>query len=134
MATFPAIRPMRRSLTFGEYPVKAYRALSGKVVRRSFGSRPYGAVLDLSFEGIDDIQLRDLFDHYNRQQGVTIGFDLPDEVFAGLSENMTARMRFLAIDVPVSPFIEWLYAESPTVETIFTGRSRVTIKLVGEFI
>jgi len=127
MATFPAIRPTRRSFTFGEYPVKAYRALSGKTVRRSFGSRPYGHLLELVFEGIDDDIVNQLFDHYNGQQGVTIGFVLPDEVFSGISSTLRAKLR-----APAS--IEWLYAETPVVESIYNERSNVTIKLVGELV
>jgi hypothetical protein len=126
MATFPAIRPTRRSFTFGEYPVKAYRALSGKVVRRSFGSKPYGHLLELMFEGIDDNVVNQLFDHYNIQQGVTIGFTLPDEVFSGISSELRGKLQ-----APSS--IEWTYAETPTVESIYSGRSNVTIKLTGEF-
>jgi hypothetical protein len=126
MATFPAIRPTRRSFTFGEYPVKAYRALSGKVVRRSFGSKPYGHLLELMFEGIDDNVVNQLFDHYNIQQGVTIGFTLPDEVFSGISSELRGKLQ-----APSS--IEWIYAETPTVESIYSGRSNVTIKLTGEF-
>jgi hypothetical protein len=127
MATFPAIKPTRRSFTFGEYPVKAYRALSGKVVRRSFGSKPYGHSLELMFEGIGDNVVNQLFDHYNNQQGVTIGFALPDEVFSGTSSELRGKLR-----APSS--IEWIYAETPTVESIYNERSNVTIKLTGELV
>lgn len=127
MAVFPAIKPTRRSFTFGDYPVKAYRALSGKVVRRSFGSRPYGHGLELSFDGIGDGIVEQLFDHYHAQQGVTIGFTLPEEVFSGMSSALLSKLRS-----PTS--IEWLYAETPSVESIYNGLSNVTIKLTGELV
>lgn len=127
MAVFPAIKPTRRSFSFGDYPVKAYRALSGKVVRRSFGSRPYGHLLELSFEGVADGIVNQLFDHYHGQQGVTIGFTLPDEVFSGISVELRSRLK-----APSS--IEWLYAETPNVESVYNERSNVTIKLIGELV
>jgi hypothetical protein len=37
MADFPALKPTARSFQLGEYPIKSYRAMSGAVVRRSFG-------------------------------------------------------------------------------------------------
>ena len=52
MADFPALKPTARSFQLGEYPIKSYRAMSGAVVRRSFGNKPFGYTLDLEFANV----------------------------------------------------------------------------------
>ena len=127
MANFPALKPTARSFQLGQYPVKTYRAMSGAVVRRSFGNKAFGYTLDLQYENVTEETVNAIIDHYNGQQGVTIGFVLPDEVFSGISSTLRAKLR-----APAS--IEWLYAETPVVESIYNERSNVTIKLVGELV
>lgn len=127
MADFPTLRPTSRSLTFGQYPIKTYRALSGKVLRRSFGNRPFGHTLDLTFENVVDETVNQVFDHYNAQQGGTLGFALPDSIFSGASASMISRLK-----TPTG--IEWIYAEPPSVESVFDGRSSISVKLVGEIV
>jgi hypothetical protein len=48
MANFPALKPTARSFQLGQYPVKTYRAMSGAVVRRSFGNKAFGYTLELA--------------------------------------------------------------------------------------
>jgi hypothetical protein len=56
MANFPALKPTARSFQLGQYPVKTYRAMSGAVVRRSFGNKAFGYTLDLQFENVTEEQ------------------------------------------------------------------------------
>lgn len=125
MADFPSIVPTARSFQLGQYPIKTYRALSGAVIRRSFGSRPFGHTLDLQFDNVPEATVNTIIDHYNTQGGGTLGFTLPATVFAGYSADLRNRAQN-----PTG--IEWLYAEPPSVSSVLRDRSSVTVKLIGE--
>jgi hypothetical protein len=125
MADFPSIVPTARNFQLGQYPVKTYRALSGAVIRRSFGNRPFGHTLDLQFDNVPEATVNAIIDHYNTQGGGTLGFALPATVFAGYSTGLRNRAQN-----PTG--IEWLYAEPPAISSVIKDRSSVTVKLVGE--
>ena len=125
MADFPSIVPTARSFQLGQYPIKTYRTLSGAVIRRSFGSRPFGHTLDLQFDNVPEATVNTIIDHYNTQGGGTLGFTLPATVFAGYSADLRNRAQN-----PTG--IEWLYAEPPSVSSVLRDRSSVTVKLIGE--
>jgi hypothetical protein len=125
MADFPSIVPTARNFQLGQYPVKTYRALSGAVIRRSFGNRPFGHTLDLQFDNVPEATVNAIIDHYNTQGGGTLGFALPTTVFAGYSADLRNRAQN-----PTG--IEWLYAEPPAISSVIKDRSSVTVKLVGE--
>lgn len=144
MADFPRIKPTRRSFTLGEYPVKTYRSLSGKTIRRSFGSRPYGATIELSFENVAESVFNQIYTHYHTQQGTIVGFQLPTEVLAGLtaSSDIARQLRegepFLVLQSlgrgnGTANNMEWFYAEVPSVESTQRGLSNITVRLVAEF-
>jgi hypothetical protein len=125
MASFPALKPTARSFQLGQYPVKTYRAMSGAVVRRSFGNKAFGYTLDLEFANIPEATVNTIIDHYNGQQGGTLGFIIATAVFAGYTVTLQGKVR--------NPSgIEWLYAEPPSVSSVIAGISTVTVKLVGE--
>ena len=125
MANFPALKPTARSFQLGQYPVKTYRAMSGAVVRRSFGNKAFGYTLDLEFANVPEATVNTIIDHYNGQQGGTLGFLLPSQPLFGYSSALQARV----IDFPN---IEWLYAEPPGISSVIKDISTVTVKLVGE--
>ena len=125
MANFPSIKPTASSFQLGQYPVKTYRAMSGAVVRRSFGNKPFGVTLDLEFANVPEATVNTIIDHYNTQQGGTLGFTLPFESLPGYSDTLRAK-------VINSVNIEWLYAEPPSISSVIKDISTVTVKLVGE--
>jgi hypothetical protein len=125
MANFPALQPTSRAFQLGQYPIKTYRAMSGAVVRRSFGNRAFGYTLDLQFENVSESIVNAIVNHYNGQQGGTIGFAIPAEVFAGYSGTLQSQFLYV-------PGIEWLYAEPPSINSIIKGISSIDIKLTGE--
>ena len=99
--------------------------MSGAVVRRSFGNKAFGYTLDLQFENVPEATVNTIIDHYNGQQGGTIGFAIATAVFAGYTVTLQGKVR--------NPSgIEWLYAEPPNVSSVIAGISTVTVKLVGE--
>jgi len=99
--------------------------MSGAVVRRSFGNRPFGYTLDLEFANVTEATVNSICDHYNGQGGGTLGFTVPAEVFAGYTSTLQGKVRTAA-------GIEWLYAEPPNVKSELRDRSSVTVRLVGE--
>lgn len=125
MAIFPSIRPSGRSYSPGQFPTKTYRGLSGATVKRVFGNRSFGHLIDLQFENISDTNTKAILDHYYGQYGTYERFTLPDEVFSGIS----AALRDI-LKTPTN--ILWEYAEPPQVESVITGRSTVTVRLIGE--
>ena len=125
MAIFPSIRPTGRSYTPGQFPVKVYRGLSGSTVKRVFGNRSYGHTIDLQFENISDTNTKAILDHYYGQYGSYARFTLPDAVFSGMSSSLKGVLQ-----APAN--ILWEYAEPPQTETVFNGRSTVTVRLIGE--
>jgi hypothetical protein len=125
MASFPALKPTARSFQLGQYPVKTYRAMSGAVVRRSFGNKAFGYTLELEFANVSEATVNTIIDHYNGQQGGTLGFLVPNEVSAGYS--LTLQSKFI-----YASGIEWLYAEPPSINSVIKDISTVTVKLVGE--
>lgn len=125
MANFPSIRPTGRSYAPGQFPIKTYRSLAGTTVKRIFGNRSFGHSIELQFENISDSNTEAILDHYYGQYGSYARFALPDNVFSGVSSSLKGVLQ-----APSS--ILWEYAEPPQVESVFNGRSTVTVRLVGE--
>lgn len=125
MAIFPSIRPTGRSYAPGQFPIKTYRSLTGATVKRIFGNRSFGHSIELQFENIADATTKQILDHYYGQYGSYNRFNLPDTVFSGASSDLKGILQ--------SPTnILWEYAEAPQVESVFNGRSTVTVRLIGE--
>jgi len=132
--SFPNFVPSSRKFDMGDYPVKAYRSLSGAIVRRVFGNKQFGYTLDLEFKNIGDTDelkqhsgnVVDIVDHYNDADGTVESFQLNDRTFDGMSAQLQARTQ-----TPHSK-ITWRYAEPPKITSVHPGISTVSVKLVGE--
>jgi len=125
MSTFPAIKPSARSYTPGQLPIRSYRTLSGVVWKRSFSNTRAGHGLSLQFENITDSEVEQIIAHYEDRGGGFYRFSLPGELFAGMSGGLTSRMQ-----APSN--VQWAYASEPKVDSVFPGRSTVSVELVGE--
>ena len=125
MATFPAIKPTARSFRLGDYPSRTYRAMSGAIVKRSFGNRATGYTLELEFQNIKESDLDLILDHYLSEKGTLTSFTLPTAVMAGYDTTTGNKVR-------VPPGVEWFYAEAPNVQSVIKGISTVRVQLIGE--
>ncbi len=123
--TFPAIKPTAREFTMGTYPTKVYRSLAGTTVKRSFGSKPYGYQLSLEFANVSDTVLEQILAHYDTTAGGFSRFSLPNDVFSGMDSTVRGR-----IQDPNG--IKWEYAGPPQVQSVYKGRSSVSVELSGE--
>lgn len=125
MANFPSIKPSARSYTAGQFPYKIYRGLSGTTVKRVFGNRSFGHTMEMQFNGLKDDKVKEILDHYYGQGGGVNRFALSDDSLAGIGSDLQSIVK-----APLN--ISWEYAEPPSIETVFTGVSNVTVRLVGE--
>jgi len=126
MATFPALTPSSRNFVPGIYPQREYRALSGAVVKRTFGNSPYGARLDLEYKNITDAKVVTLLTHYQTETAANTRFMLSSNVTNGMSGSLAT------IASATTENLRWQYDGPPTVNSIRPGISSVRIALVAE--
>jgi hypothetical protein len=129
MANFPALTPSSRSFTPAVYPQRSFRTLSGALARRTFGSSPYGAKLDLQYTNIADAAVNTLLDHYHSQTAANKRFRLSANTTAGMSSDVAGEVTSLAA---ARGNLRWEYAEPPKVESVRPGVYNVAISLAGE--
>jgi hypothetical protein len=120
---FPTAVPSARSFAPGDWPVKQYKALSGKEIRIRYGNLRTEASLDLTFENITDAVAAGFLSHYNETQGTFGTFSLPSAVFQGWAQATSL------LNNPAGT--AWRYAEPPQVASVYPGRSTVQVKLVA---
>lgn len=113
--------PTQRSFTPGQYPTKRYEAISGSSSIRLYGSKAFDATMDLSFL-MTDSDTASIVKAWHDSKGGFETLVLPSQFFDGASS-------VLAKGIPT--YLNWRYAEPPSVESLFPGRSRVQIKLVA---
>ena len=122
---FPSFVPSQREFTLNNYPVKIYRTLSGAVAKRSFGNKPYSYRLDLEFTNVTDDVTFGILDHYEQTSAGFFRFSVPSSLFNGISDPLAGRMR--------SPsHILWEYESPPVLQSIHTGITAVSVRLIGE--
>jgi len=123
-------KPSQRNFTFGEYPVKIYRSLSGQTMRRSFGNKAYGATLEVSFENVSEAVLGLIYDHYHAVFGTTNGFELSSNILAGLTTEVADKIKAGNKNKDKSTL--WYYQETPQVQSTFRSLSTIQITFVSE--
>lgn len=117
--------PTTRRFTVGVYPTKTYRALDGTSYRRSFGNKPAGFGLDLTYRNITDDTAALILEHYHETFAGFRRFPLSDALLSGMSLNLQLYVR--------SPFnIAWEYSAPPEVESVYNNLSSVSVQLNGE--
>ena len=126
MATFPALTPTSRNFTPGVYPQREYRALSGAVIKRTFGNSPYGARLDLEYQNVPDSTAVTLLNHYRSETAANTRFVLSANVTAGMSSSL------VPLAAATSDALRWEYAEPPQVSSVRPGYSTVRVSLKAE--
>ena len=113
--------PTRRSFTPGGYPTKRFNSISGAGQTRLYGSKAFNATLQMSFM-LNDADTCTVMKCWDDAYGSYQTIELPDSFFAGASD---------LLDCTVPDYLNWRWAEAPSVESILPGRSRVQINLVA---
>jgi hypothetical protein len=119
--SFPALCPSRRTYTPGKYPTKRFASLSGAGSTRLYGSKAYDATLELEF-AVPDADLADILASWHNSKGGAHQLALPVSLFDGME---------YALQIQLPTYLNWRWAEMPSVESLFPGRSRVTVQLIA---
>ena len=119
--TFPAVCPTRRTYTPGNYPTKKVTSINGATTTRLYGSKAYDATMSLSFL-LNDADMASLLDSWHESRGGFDTLNLPDSVFAGVSSVLQAQ---------IPEYLQWRWAEMPSVESVMPDRSRVQVQLIA---
>ena len=118
---FPSVCPVSRRFKAAEFPTKRFTSISGAGTTRIYGSKGFDATLDVQFV-VDDDTLIDIVGSWDESLGTYKEVTLPDSVIAGNSD---------LLDELVPDYLEWHWAEPPTVESVNLGLHRVTVKLIA---
>ena len=119
MATaFPALKPVSRSYTPGDFPTRRFDAINGAGLTRLYGNKAFNAQLTLEFI-VEDVDLKRITDSWNNAYGSYQDLNLPEQVFSGMDSSVFPN------------HLKWKWAESPSVNSVRGDLSRVSCKLVG---
>lgn len=119
--SFPAICPVQRSYTPGSYATKQFSSINGASVTRLYGSKAFNAELSLTFV-LGDAALEELLQSYHSSYGGAQTLTLPSRVFDGLTSGVKDQ---------IPPYLNWRWAEEPSIESLLPGRSRVQVRLTA---
>lgn len=122
---FPPLKPTGRSYNPGVYPQREFKALNGASTRMLYGNRRSDAELSLEFNNITDANAALVLQNYER---VT-----PTDDWVSFAEAAGAAAP-LAVYLQESGAsgLRWRYAEPPSVQSVFPGRSSVQVKFIGQ--
>ena len=118
MTTFPALIPSSRTFTPGEYPATAFAGYSGVQNRVRHSNVILAAQLRLTFLGLNEAQMLDIWNHYNGRRGEFRSFTLPAEV-----------VSYGSITDYVPGTYQWIYAGPGQVDDLPCGGHNVTLTL-----
>lgn len=119
--SFPAVSPTRRSFTPGRYATKKFDSISGSSSTRLYGSRAFDAELTMDFV-TGDAETTAILNSWHESKGGAYTLTLPASIFTGTTSDLTDQ---------IPSYLNWRWAESPLVESLFPGRSRVQVRLVA---
>jgi hypothetical protein len=119
--SFPALCPSRRSFTPGKYPTKRFASISGAGSTRLYGSKAFDATLELEF-AITDADLANILKSWHDSKGGAYVLTLPAMIFEGIERTTQEQ---------IPDYLNWRWAEMPSVESLFPGRSRVRVQLIA---
>jgi hypothetical protein len=118
MATFPALVPSGRTFTPGEYPHTPFVTYNGFQNRVRHSNVMLASQLRLSFVAATEANMLSILSHYQGQLGTFESFDLPSDVWSGVTPA----------DYQLTGYL-WRYIEPPTVEDIFCDRYTIELAL-----
>ena len=119
--SFPALCPSRRSYTPGKYPTKRFASISGAGSTRLYGSKAFDATLELEF-AVPDSDLANILKSWHDSKGGAQQLLLPDSLFEGMEYGLQKQ---------IPNYLNWRWAEMPSVESLFPGRSQVRVQLIA---
>jgi hypothetical protein len=113
--------PTRRTFNPGRYATKRFQTISGAGLTRLYGDKGFDATLQITLM-LSDEDTCTVLECWHAAKGTYDVLELPDEFLAGSSP---------ILDCGVPDYLNWRWAEAPSVESMLPGRSRVQINLVA---
>lgn len=113
--------PTERTFTPGNFPTRRFNSISGAGTTRLYGNKQTDATLELGFV-LSDSDTCTILKAWDDAKGTFDTLNLPVEFFAGSSD-------VLACGIP--DYLNWRWAEKPSVTSLIPGRSKVQIRLVA---
>lgn len=118
---FPSIQPTARTWTPGMQPMSTFASLAGYEVRVQHGSVAVGAQLSLSFQNLKEEIGKQITDHFALAQGTFETFQLPAEIYAGMSSYSYVTPNTTT----------WRYTAKPSVTYVAPGIQTVSVDLTA---
>ncbi len=119
--TLETCGPTKRSFVPGKFATKRFNSISGAGTTRLYGSKAFDAQLQMTFM-LSDADTCTFLKCWDDAYGDYDIINLPAEFFAGASP---------VLDCGVPEYLNWRWAEAPSVESLLPGRSRVQINLIA---
>ena len=113
--------PVERTFTPGNFATRRFNSISGAGITRIYGSKQFDATLELVFV-LSDADTCTILRAWDNAKGSFETLDLPEEFFVGSGE---------LLDCGIPDYLNWRWAERPSVTSLLPGRSRVQIRLVA---
>lgn len=113
--------PTERTFNPGEFATRRFNSISGAGTTRIYGSKQFDASLDLTFV-LNDADTCVILRAWDDAKGTFDTLMLPEQFFAGSSE---------VLDCGIPDYLNWRWAERPSVQSLLPGRSRVQVRLVA---
>lgn len=123
---FPEIKPTTRSWDAGQFPIKSFNAQNGAEIRILYGNMVATKRLQLTYENLTDSESELFFDHYLAMKGTFRQFTLTESArsgWEGKRETLGLGGDYFGL--------KWRYEEPPQINSVFKGRSSVTVNLIA---
>ena len=113
--------PTERTFTAGDFQTRRFKSISGAGTTRLYGSKQTDATLELAFV-LSDSDTAVILKAWDDAKGTFDTLNLPPQFFVGAGD-------LLASGIP--EYLNWRWADRPSVTSLLPGRSRVQIRLVA---
>ena len=113
--------PTRRTFVPGKFPTKRTNSISGAGTTRIYGSKATEAQLRMTFV-VGDADVRAFLKCWDDALGEYAILELPAVFFEGAG---------VLLDSGVPEYLNWRWADAPSVESLFPGRSRVQVNFTA---
>ena len=113
--------PTKRTFKPARFATKRFASISGAGTTRLYGSKAFDATLQMSFL-LTDADTCAFLKCWDDAKGDYDTLNLPAEFFVGASA---------VLDCGIPDYLNWRWAEAPSVESLLPGRSRVQANFIA---
>ena len=125
---FDLYSPTTRQWTTGSFPIKTFQSQNGAEIRILYGNQLTGKKLNLTYVNVVDRVAYHFMQHYVAMKGSYQTFTLDDGNRDGARSGWESEPPGIGAK---SWDMIWRYAEEPQIQSVFKGRSTVSISLIA---